>query len=464
MQLLTGNRPIPGVLFGITHTLEGAPIIREARVLKVGIGVPKGRGLNVWIHTDGLWYLQISRKGPDGRIVHESIKEGLKTRKEAEAFFREHYKRAEVVPYPRKLPYFTFTRPVLQADGTEVLEPDFDAIEAHGPVPREIDVVFLDDNPFEGAFQMWSASQLLCKGDGMIAERVVELGLKGTPDEQAAAQLAKANGERLFPVINDCWTNGCRFSKEFENRGKLQPSPCKPGGDLKFQLANNIRVGGTAYYHTSGYRSISQIFSSLERIKGLTGGRVAGIPLKMLLRPYRTRHNEQTATQYGVSVEFRAQDIQAVRKNLMEQAWKFRELAVVPHPPQETRHYLDAPENPAVSDEPEDDPPVSAQLMVDEYYPDGGGEDDDSGGPAPAPQGAEAATNAKTTALAEKLAAKKRKQPETADAEPATAPVQNAAPAPVTQASTYVEEDDHRDEPPEDPEDPRFQRKPGDVF
>jgi hypothetical protein len=170
-------------LFGITHTPEGAPIIRERRVLKVGIGLPKGRGLNVWLHNDKKWYFRMAVKR-NGRTEFETcvnpyvpVPQGQQpqqsfTRKEAERFYRENIKKAEMVSYPRKLGYFTFTRPVLQDDGTEVFEPDFEAIEAHGPSPTEIDIVFLDDNPFDGAYQMWSTTELRCKGDGVIARRV----------------------------------------------------------------------------------------------------------------------------------------------------------------------------------------------------------------------------------------------------------------------------------------------------
>ncbi len=49
--------------------------------------------------------------------------------------------RRQPVTIPRKIGFFTFTRPAIQ-DGIEVFEPDFEAIEAHGPTPTEIDIVF----------------------------------------------------------------------------------------------------------------------------------------------------------------------------------------------------------------------------------------------------------------------------------------------------------------------------------
>jgi hypothetical protein len=464
---ITGNRPLPGVLFGITHTPEGAPIIRERRVLKVGIGLPKGRGLNVWLHNDKKWYFRMAVKR-NGRTEFETcvnpyvpVPQGQQpqqsfTRKEAERFYRENIKKAEMVSYPRKLGYFTFTRPVLQDDGTEVFEPDFEAIEAHGPSPTEIDIVFLDDNPFDGAYQMWSTTELRCKGDGVIARRVLDMA--ANDQEIALAEAARKNNERYFPIINGCAMNQCSYREPVIKGNKEYPSPCKPGGDLKFQLASNIRVGGTAYFHTTGFRSISQIFSSIEQIKTLTGGRLAGIPLKMVLRAYRTRHNDQSAMQYGVGLEFRAEDLQALRKNLMEQAWRFREIPAQAALP---ARYIEAPTSEAVGiEEGEDDAPIPAQAMADEYYPgvpDDDGDGDDPAEAAPAPQGAAAATNAKTTALAEKLAKQQGKRPAEG---PAPAPSPDPAAAQAAGPAVVADED----RTPEDPEDPRFQRKPGDMF
>src|SRR5581483_8601286 len=429
MLQIAGKRPIPGVMFGITHEPDGSLILREAKVLKVGIGLPRGRGLNCWIHNDGLWYFRMAVKG-DNKIEFKTVGK-LKTRKEAEQFYHDNYAKAEMVNYPRKIGFFTFTRPVLQQDGTEIFEPDFEAIEAHGIMPTEIDVVFLDDNPFNGAYQMWSSSELKCKGDGVNAMRV--LSMADTAQDKQLVEEAKQRGEKHFPIIDGCWTCGCPFSQEsVDDRGRTLPSPCHPGGDLKFQLAKNIRVGGTAYFHTSGIRSITQIFSSIERIKALTGGRLAGIPLKMVLRAYKTKHNGQPATQYGVSLEFRAEDIESLRKNLIEQAWKFRQIAE-PTPP---RRMIEASAEPAYVED-DEDTPFSAQAMSDEFYPEGPAEESapqTPQSPAANPSGPSAsaanATNAKTQDLADKLQ-QRRTANKKVDEEPATTPPPPQAPPPA---------------------------------
>lgn len=395
-------RPLKGIMFGLTHAEDGAPIIREARILKVGIGLPRGRALNCWIHNDGKWYFRIGKKGPDGKLkIETATPRGLATRADAEAFYRDNYAKADLVAYPRKLGFFTFTRPVISDEG-EIFEPDFPAIEAHGTTPTEIDIVFLDDNPFDGAYQMWSTSELKCKGDGINAMRVLSMGSA----ESKGWQEAKDGGEKYFPIVDGCWIRGCPYAEETEGK----PSPCKPGGDLRFQLARNIRVGGSAYFHTSGFRSIAQIFSSLERIKTLTGGRLAGIPLKMVLRPYRTKHNSQPATQYGVGLEFRAEDIESLRRNLIEQAWKFRDLAGITAPPQ-PRLIESVPTEPAGADEDDDDLPITAQVMASEFYPEEFEDADPPLVPATAPQAnqAKAATDTKTAALTERLAEMQQK-------------------------------------------------------
>ena len=406
-------RPLPGVLFGLTHALDGSPIIREPRILKVGIGLPRGAAVNVWIHTDGKWKVRVGAK--DGKTA------AFDTRELAEAAYREQLPKAPVCNYPRKIGFFTFTRPVLQQDGSEVFEPDFGAIEAHGPMPTEIDIVFMDSEPFSGSYQMWNSGELKCRGDGVTAMRVTSMA---NPAQKADADAAVQAGEKYF-AMGPCWTNGCPFAQEQNGKG----SPCKPGGDLKFQLARNLRVGGTAYFHTTGYRSISQIFSSLFRINKVAefvGANIAGVPVKMVLRPYKTVHNGQAATQYGVSLEFRAEDVESLKKKLLEQAWGFRQLAPPPV------KMIEAPVAESTETDYEDESPLGAAAMAAEFYPEAVGDDEPEtdGKPTPSAQAA-AATTAKTEDLAGKLRAKRGVKADGPQAgSPINVPVQTA-PQPV---------------------------------
>ena len=352
-----GDRPLPGVLFGITHAPDGSAIVREPRILKVGIGLPKGPAITAWVASNKTWGVTVGYK--------DAVTTRFKTRPEAEAFFAKQAPGAPICPYPRKIGFFTFSHPAIR-EGVEVFEPDWDAIEAHGYTPTEIDIVLLDDSPFDGAYQMWSASELKCKGDGINALRVISMATEADKDAVASAKEA---GEKYF-CMGGCWTLGCPFSKETSKGGKTYPSACKPGGDLKFQLACNIRVGGTAYFHSTGYRSISNIFSSLNRIQTLTGGRLSGIPLKMVLRPFKTNHNGQPATQYAVALEFRAPDVATLRQKLLETVFAYREAALGPAAPRLIEQGSAAP----VAEEDDDDQPLASEAlgaaaMAAEFYP-----------------------------------------------------------------------------------------------
>lgn len=382
----------PNVMIGLTHTPDARPIIREAKVLKVGIGYPRGKAADVFVDNDGAWNIRVGKYGADKKLHFETVAKFPTRDKEhnvitgarakAEAAFRRAWKEADVCTYPRKVAYFQFTRPIMSDDGVEVYVPDFDAIEAHsfrerpGP-PTEIDIMFLDDAPFSGSYQMWSASELKCSGDGENALRV--LSMATTPEEKALASEAQAHGNKHFPVIGGCWTYNCPYST----------APCKPGASIKFQLVSSIRVGGTAFFHTSSFRSIIQIFSAIERIKDLTGGRIAGIPLKMVVRSHVTNHNNQKAIQQNVSIEFRASDMDSLRKDLIEQAWKFRQTAAIAETP--VRMIEAAPDS--------DGELMSPQAITAEFYP----EPEEDGGASPVTAPAVAATSLRTDSLSDRL-------------------------------------------------------------
>ena len=358
--------PRKNVMIGVTHTREGLPIIHESKVLKVGIGLPRGKAVDLFVNSDGLWCIR-QGKAVSGKLEFKTVAQ-VKTRAEAEMAFRKAFDEADLCAYPRKIPYFTFLRPVMGRDGTEIYVPDFEATETysfvdqkHPGAPTEIDIIFFDDSPFSGSFSMWSTSELRCTGDGENAARSVAMydDEKKVPEEfRPAWKAARDAGQRTFGIASACWSCGCPFSKEKDGK----PSACKPSGDLKFQLSRSIRVGsGTAFFHTSGYRSIIQLFSAVERIKELTGGRIAGIPLKMVLRSHRTNHAGISAVQQNVSIEFRASDMKSIREGLIEQAWKFRQAAGLLGAPAAV-HMIEAGDP-----EPEESP-MSAQAMTNEFY------------------------------------------------------------------------------------------------
>jgi hypothetical protein len=297
---------------------------RQVRILKVGIGVPSGPDIHVWISpADGQWVIEVGDYS-GGKRAGKVTK--FADKQEAWKAYVAARRTAPERKYPRKVPYFTFLR--MGGDGHYVH--DFDVIEQHGPTPNEIDIVFLDNNPLDSAFQMFTAAELKCEGNGLDARR--RLSMAATPQEKELAKQAEANGERFFPIINGCYSRGCPYPKE----GK-----CKPHGRLMFQLLNSPRFGGSCSFDTTSYRSIPQLASGLEQIKEVTGRgnpvarRVAGIPLKLVLRPYKVTHDGKTSTQYGVSLEFRATNAVELAKMLIQTADEYHDaLQLSPAPPE----------------------------------------------------------------------------------------------------------------------------------
>jgi hypothetical protein len=354
-------------MYGLLHDPStGADIRRQVRILKVGIGVPKGPDVHVWIDAAGKWTVEVGRT--ENRKRASNITR-FDTRAEAQKFYAESRKTAEIRTYPAKFPYFTFLRMGISGDYVH----DFDAIEQHGPIPNEIEIVLLTDAPLDAAYQWFTESRLNCEGDGCHARRRVEAA---TAEDRPLAEAAIAAGEKWF-LLDRCHVDGCPFSKATEENGREKPPRCKPHGRLYFQLVNQPRIGGTATFDTTGFRSISQLHSCIQEIKMVTGngdptrGYIAGIPLTMVLRPYKVNHNGKASVQYGVSLEFRAQNAVEMRRLLVEHGQAYRSAItgsgeIVDVIPEDRHLAAPAPE----------DQDADAAAMTAEYYPDEEGPED----------------------------------------------------------------------------------------
>lgn len=411
---LSEVRPKPGVLFGITHNPDETLIIRQQKLLKVGIGLPRGPALSVYTQRDpatGNIKWKVTRGWTDEEGPAKKVTLSCDTREAAEELFRKHYATAPICKFPRKVGYFTFTRPTV-IDGKSMHVPDFDAIELHGPTPTSIGVILSSDEPFHGSFAMWSAAGLLCKGDGINAMRHVSL--VAVPAHAELAQAAQERGWRDYPIVAGCATCGCPYARPTKDtKGNEVPAPCKPSGDLTFQLEKCLRIGGTTHYHTSGIRSIQNLFASLHAIAVLTGGRLVGLPLKMTLQAYVTNHNGRAATQYGVSLELDAANSEILRQKLAMNVFAVQELPAAPVQLIEAGEIL----TPIIEDDLDDQSEgfISPAAMVAEF----GGLEDIPPVPPPDPTTAQSRT--------QELAGKLRKEKDRPAPQPA--PTEQPQPA-----------------------------------
>jgi len=206
--------------------------------------------------------------------------------------------------YPTKLDHFVFLRKKKTANRVE-WEIDPDLTKHYGEQCRELHIMLIDDdieNVFPTSYAWWTATERKCWGDGTSATR---------------RTLEKPSGQPWKPCGNGC--------------PELDAGQCKPGGDLRFVLADFPRLGSVCRIHTCSYRSIRQIHSALQEIQTFTGGRLAGITAKLTVRPEeatyfdRKEKRKRTASIWALSLEVEGDDMQKLIANLTENARLFAE-------------------------------------------------------------------------------------------------------------------------------------------
>lgn len=309
--------PLP-ILYGVTaDAATGEPITRVPRSVKISIGKPSGAALHVYIKNKK-WNIE---KGVGQEVTVEQYDiDQPNDDTQMKLVEKRYYELAKDAPKrnrPEKLNYFTFLRSA--GDGT--LVPDFETIRTHGPVPREVPIVFSSSSPLHQAFEYWVKSGLICRGDGRDAMRSVDFPF-GTPSE---AQLqAKNAGNRTFPIVGGCWTGGCEYAAPEIKNGK-EYRRCAVHSKLSMQLAKSIRLGSDAQYESTGFRTTSFLFSSMHDLMAFTGGEIRGLPLLLVMSPFVTKHQRpdgsiQTGKAYAVHVELRQDSVKALQAGLEEAA------------------------------------------------------------------------------------------------------------------------------------------------
>lgn len=175
---------------------------------------------------------------------------------------------------PQKLDHFIITT-MQKTDDDDFVEDEV-IMEKLGPDCKEIPVMLLYDKPhmnFVTSLAYYNSAKCQCRGNGEVA--------------------IKADGTQLT-----CDPENCSFATQ---------KKCKPNGVLSVVLQDAPRVGGVWKFRTTGWNSIRNLMSSIEFIHGLTGGRLAGLPMMLTLQPKSTvipGSNTRT-TIYMVNIEFR---------------------------------------------------------------------------------------------------------------------------------------------------------------
>lgn len=206
--------------------------------------------------------------------------------------------------YPIKLDHFVFLRKKKTAKGIE-WEPDPELTEHYGQNCRAVRIVLLDDdieNSFPTSYAWWTALERRCWGDGTSAIR----------------RTAEQPGGRPWTPCG----KGC---------AELASRLCKPSGNLYFVLADFPSLGRVCRIHTSSYCSIRQIHSALKEIQDFTGGRLAALTAKLVVRPESMPYfdlkekKKKSTTIWALSLEVDGPDMRKLVTNLTENVRLFAE-------------------------------------------------------------------------------------------------------------------------------------------
>ena len=298
------------MIFNLTHREDMTPIQRLAVAYKVSIGEPAKDGKNYPSKSD---YFHIRAKNGSGDWI-DDVAFG-------EALRQKYMPEIETEQGKRRMPL------------------------------REFDIVLLSDDieeVFRTELAWWSSSEKKCFGNGKEAQR----SITALPKDQQAQY-----SERWIP-----WEPCGDTCPEMES-GK-----CKPSGALYFIFKDRPIMGSVAAYYTTSYETVRRIHSSLLQIQTLTGGRLKGIPLKIVVRPGRTRYEQdgkaKTGTAFFVNIEFRQEDYAQLIPALLQHSVSY-DRALLAQRSLTTN--LDDDDVVTVEPEPEDQ---RAPQMANEFYPD----------------------------------------------------------------------------------------------
>ncbi len=157
---------------------------------------------------------------------------------------------------PTKLDHFLITTMERGGDGNFLRDETLHA--KFGPKPTRLPVQLIYNDPildFRSSYGAFSGRRLICRGNGIEAEEI---------DEKGNTSTVECPCPRLQP-------------------GYKGDDRCKINGVLAVLIPGVDRVGGAWRFRTTSRNSVDGITASLEFLRGVTGGQLAGIPLELCL-------------------------------------------------------------------------------------------------------------------------------------------------------------------------------------
>ena len=233
---------------------------------------------------------------------------------------------------PQKLDHFVVTTMERGSDENFVRDESLHRII--GDKPTEIPIRLLFDDiamNMQTRYVAFQGRTIWCQGDGETAERGGET--------------------RACPCPN--------LARGYDGKGS--GPVCKINGRLQVIIDNAEGVGGVWVFRTTSWNSVQGLISSMALIANVTGGRLAGVPLVLTVRPKQaTDPDGRQQTVYVVGIEYRG-SIDELRERAYQAALQDAQQG------ERLRHVHEAAARmiaaPVVSPDEETD-------VAEEYYPD----------------------------------------------------------------------------------------------
>ena len=178
---------------------------------------------------------------------------------------------------PEKWDHFEIATLLKDEEGRLVMDEDLNA--KIGKDCKALDVELCYDSPVMNMptfYALLSEGRIVCMGNGHIATK--------TKVDDSKEEIV-------------CKPRECEAYKS---------KKCKLHGRLSVILSTSNRLGGVYVFRTTGFNSIRNIMSSMRFLRGVTGGVLGGIPLRMVLlpmtvKPHEVEHNVKI---YAVNIEY----------------------------------------------------------------------------------------------------------------------------------------------------------------
>jgi hypothetical protein len=178
---------------------------------------------------------------------------------------------------PEKWDHFEIATLVKDEEGR--LEMDEEMTARIGKNCKALDVELCYDSPvmnMPNFYAILSEGTIMCRGNGVVATKTKDDGSK----------------EEIVCKPREC--------SAYKNK------KCKLHGRLSVILSASNRLGGVYVFRTSGFNSIRNIMSSMRFLRGITGGVLGGIPLRLTLLPMTVKPQGVTRNVkiYAVNLEY----------------------------------------------------------------------------------------------------------------------------------------------------------------